>query len=137
MDWYLTALRKYSRFRGRSRRKEYWFFSLFNALIIIGLRVIGIVIASILTPSGDRTEGFLLPTLLSIVALLSTVYSLGTLIPSLAVLVRRLHDIGKSGWWLLIGLIPFIGGIILLIFSLQDSQPGTNQYGANPKEVRV
>lgn len=137
MDWYLTALRKYSRFRGRSRRKEYWFFTLFNALIALGLSIIGAVLAGVLTSSGASTGGLLLSTLLNIVSLLSAIYSLGTFIPSLAVSVRRLHDIGKSGWWLLIGLIPLLGVIVLLIFFIQDSQPETNQYGANPKENRA
>lgn len=137
MDWYLTALRKYARFRGRSRRKEYWYFTLFNILIGIGLSIVAGVIAGVLASSGANTGGLLVSTLLNIVNLLSVIYSLGTFIPSLAVLVRRVHDIGKSGWWILIGLIPLIGAIVLLIFTLQDSQPGTNQYGANPKENRV
>ncbi|MDP3125664.1 MAG: DUF805 domain-containing protein, partial [Thiobacillus sp.] len=67
--------------------------------------------------------------------LLSGLYSLAILIPSLAVTVRRLHDTGRTGWWLLIGLIPLIGAIVLLVFMLLDSQPGDNEYGASPKGV--
>jgi uncharacterized membrane protein YhaH (DUF805 family) len=67
--------------------------------------------------------------------LLSGLYSLAILIPSLAVTVRRLHDTDRTGWWLLIGMIPLIGAIVLLVFMLLDSQPGDNQYGAHPKGV--
>jgi uncharacterized membrane protein YhaH (DUF805 family) len=69
--------------------------------------------------------------------LLGTLYSLAVLIPGIAVSVRRLHDINRSGWWLLIGLIPIIGAIILLIFTAKDSQPGENQYGPNPKAITL
>ena len=69
--------------------------------------------------------------------LLGTLYSLAVLIPSIAVSVRRLHDINRSGWWLLIGLIPIIGAIILLIFAAKDSQPGENQYGPNPRAITL
>ena len=66
--------------------------------------------------------------------LLSSVYSIGVLIPSLALSVRRLHDIGRTGWWVLISIIPVIGVVVLLVFMLLDSEPGSNRYGANPKE---
>ena len=119
MDWYLEALKKYAVFEGRSRRKEYWFFSLFNA-IFSGV----FVMADVLFGSSAGMSG---------PGLLSSLYTLGVLLPSLAVLVRRLHDTNRSGWWLLISLLPLIGVLVLLVFCLQDSQPGENQYGANPK----
>lgn len=119
MDWYLSVLRQYAVFKGRARRKEYWFFILFNLIASLVLTVV------------DFMTGTLDPELG--MGLLSGLYSLAILIPSLAVTVRRLHDTDRTGWWLLIGLIPLIGAIVLLIFMLQDSQPGDNQYGANPK----
>jgi uncharacterized membrane protein YhaH (DUF805 family) len=113
MNWYLEVLRKYAVFSGRARRKEYWYFVLIHHTIIMILDSIG----KDLNP----------------VAILVGIYGLAVMIPYLAVAVRRLHDTDHSGWWLFIALIPFIGFIILLIFLVRDSDPNTNQYGANPK----
>ena len=113
MDWYLTALKKYAVFSGRARRKEYWLFMLFNIIIAI---VLGIV------------EG-----LSGGPGVLPSVYYLAVLIPAIAVGVRRLHDTNRSGWWLLLGLIPIVGAIVLLVFFVQDSQADDNQYGPSPK----
>lgn len=118
MNWYLTVLKKYAEFSGRARRKEYWMFALMNFLISILISIVGAVI-------GD-TDGL-------IAVSLSGVYALFIFIPSLAVTVRRLHDTNKSGWWILITLVPLIGGLVLLIFMIMDSDPNTNAYGANPK----
>jgi uncharacterized membrane protein YhaH (DUF805 family) len=113
MNWYLDVLKKYAVFTGRARRKEYWMFALFNVIIAIALGIIeGIV-------GGPGVLGGL--------------YGLAVLIPSIAVGVRRLHDTGRSGWWILIGLVPVIGFIVLIVFFATDGQPGTNQYGPNPK----
>ena len=114
MSWYLLVLKKYAVFSGRARRKEYWYFVLFNFII-------GIVLSLI-----DIFWGF---------PVLYWLYSLAVLLPYLGVSIRRLHDTGRSGWWLLIGLIPLIGAIILLIYMVSDSQEGTNQYGPSPKLV--
>jgi uncharacterized membrane protein YhaH (DUF805 family) len=122
MNWYLDALKKYAEFSGRARRKEYWMFALFNAIILVAIVVFTLVIASM-----DES-------LSMIGGLLIIVYSLATLLPGLAVAVRRLHDTGRSGWWFLIAFVPF-GGIVLLVFTVQDSAPGENQYGKNPKEI--
>lgn len=119
MDWYLGVLKQYAVFKGRARRKEYWFFILFNLIASLLLTVV-----DVMTGSLDAELGM---------GLLSGLYSLAVLIPSLAVTVRRLHDTGRTGWWLLIGLIPLIGAVVLLVFMLLDSQPGDNEYGANPK----
>jgi uncharacterized membrane protein YhaH (DUF805 family) len=117
MNWYLEALKKYAVFNGRARRKEYWYFVLFNFLA-------DIVLTFIDRAAGLNNEsGF---------GLFSGIYTLAILVPGIAVSVRRLHDTGRSGWWLLIGLVPFVGGIVLFIFTLQDSKPD-NQYGPNPK----
>ena len=121
MSWYLEVWKKYAVFNGRSRRKEYWYFVLFN--LIVGM-ALGLVDS--MTGMYNYEAGL---------GLLSGVYSLAVIIPGIAVGVRRLHDTGRSGWWLLIGLIPFIGAIVLIVFCVQDSQPGENGYGPNPKEV--
>jgi uncharacterized membrane protein YhaH (DUF805 family) len=118
MKWYFTVLKKYAVFAGRSRRKEYWMFQLFTSLIIAVLLAIDAL-------TGMKRDVGL--------GLLSSLYVLAVLIPSLAVLVRRLHDTERSGWWVFIGLIPLVGPIILLIFTVQDSQPGENRFGPNPK----
>ena len=115
MNWYLEARKKYAVFSGRARRTEYWMFMLFN--VIAGI-ILGIVDA-ILGTGG----------------VLGAIYALAVLIPGLAVSVRRLHDTSRSGWWLLIAFVPIVGAIVLLVFSLQDSTPGPNAYGPNPKEV--
>lgn len=120
MHWYIDVLKKYAVFTGRARRMEYWMFVLFNVIISIVLNVVDVA-AGLTLESGQ--------------GILSTIYSLAVLLPGLAVGARRLHDTGRSGWWLLIGLIPCIGAIVLLVFFVQDSEPGTNQYGPNPKGV--
>ena len=108
-QWFIYCLKqKYADFNGRARRKEYWWYALFQyiAFLVIGfIPIIGLLAA------------------------------LALIVPSLAVAVRRLHDIGKSGWNMLLLLIPFVGAILLLIFLTRDSAPGTNQYGPNPKGV--
>jgi uncharacterized membrane protein YhaH (DUF805 family) len=121
MSWYLEALKKYAVFSGRSRRKEYWFFLLFNIIVSI---VLGGIDALLGTFSSSANIG-----------LLSGIYGLAVLIPTLALTVRRLHDIDRTGWWILIGLVPLIGGIVLLVFALLDGTPGGNRYGLNPKET--
>jgi uncharacterized membrane protein YhaH (DUF805 family) len=113
MNWYLDVLKKYAVFEGRARRKEYWMFFLINVIITIALAIVERVIG---------TRG-----------VVGMLYSLAILIPCIAVSIRRLHDTDRSGWWLLIGLVPLIGAIVLLVFVVQDSTPGSNRFGANPK----
>ena len=121
MNWYLHVLKNYATFSGRARRKEYWMFFLFNVLISLGLGVLDVVAG---TYSVEYETGFF-----------SALYSLLVLIPSIAVSVRRLHDTNRSGWWILISLIPIIGVLVLFVFMCLDSQPGTNRFGVNPKEA--
>ena len=121
MEWYLKVLRQYADFNGRARRKEYWMFFLFNAIIVAILSLI------------DRFTGTYSLEWGS--GLLSGLYSIAVLIPGLAVAARRLHDVGKSGWMLLIAFIPIIGAIWLLVLFVTDSDPGNNKYGPNPKGV--
>ena len=119
MNWYREAFRKYAIFEGRARRKEYWFFALFNFLAVVVLSVVDMFFGTF------RQEAEL--------GLLSGAYVLAIVIPSLAVTVRRLHDTGRSGWWVLLHFLPVFGWIVLLLFTVQDSEPGANQYGPNPK----
>jgi len=120
MNWFLVAVKqKYADFSGRARRREYWFFLLVYLLINIALLVVDNLLGWFDADSG--------------VGVLSGIFTLALLIPSLSVAVRRLHDTDRSGWWLLIGLIPLIGGIVLLVFFVQDSQTGANRFGPNPK----
>lgn len=121
MKWYTHVLKNYVNFNGRARRKEYWMFFLFNLIFA----VCAAILDNLLGLSSKDMGGY---------GPIYGLYALATLLPGLAVAVRRLHDIGKSGWFLLIGLIPLIGGIWLLVLMCTDSQPGSNEYGANPKE---
>lgn len=121
MEWYLKVLRNYANFSGRARRMEYWMFVLFNVIFAIILMVLDNVL-------GINYDSEIL------YGPLYTIYALAIIIPSLAVLVRRLHDIGKSGWWFFISLIPLVGAIWLFVLIVTDSQPGENQWGPNPKE---
>ncbi|MFF5563887.1 DUF805 domain-containing protein [Streptomyces sp. NPDC012623] len=115
MNWYLDVLKKYAVFSGRARRKEYWMFVLINFVITVALGIIGNVIGA---------DG-----------VLNGIYSLAVLIPGLAVAVRRLHDTGRSGWWLLIGLVPLVGFIILIVFLAIEGERGANAHGENPKNA--
>ena len=120
MNWYLEVLRKYAVFSGRARRKEYWMFVLFNLIILIAIGLVETLLA--IRP--EQGTG-----------ILSTIYGLAVLIPSLAVGARRLHDTGRTAWWLLLLLIPVIGHIILIFLFVLDSDPGDNKYGRNPKTL--
>ena len=114
MKWFIKVITQhYADFSGRARRKEYWMYTLFYLIFSF--------VAGFL--DGILTTNFISP-----------LYILALFIPNLAVAVRRLHDTGRSGWWLLFGLVPIIGTIVILIFYLQNSSPGENQYGPNPKE---
>jgi uncharacterized membrane protein YhaH (DUF805 family) len=128
MDSFLEAIGKYADFSGRARRKEYWMFALFVFVIYIGLILAGGLLAGVVNHASHGVGGlvFLAPAYLFILAMF---------IPSLSVSARRLHDTGRSGWWILIGMVPFVGGIVLLVFHCQDSQMGPNEYGPNPKGI--
>lgn len=119
MYWYLQALKQYAVFRGRAHRPEFWYFVLFNIIISLVLTMV------------DNILGTFDPE--SNAGLLSGLYALAVLIPSIALLVRRLHDSGRSGWWVLIALVPLIGFVVLLIFAVLAGTPGPNQYGPDPR----
>ena len=154
MHYYTDVLKKYTVFKGRATRKEYWMFFLFNVLIVILLSIIGSII---LKATGSKTMG----------KLLSQIYSLAVLIPSIAVTIRRFHDIGKTGWWVLYFDLMYLTTVLLaailvlptlvlgvfgisfyfvllvflaitawsIIWRCKDSQLGDNKYGPNPKEI--
>jgi len=121
MKWYFTALRKGLTFRGRARRKEYWYFFLFNFLVAILLSFVDLQMGWM---SADLNSG-----------ILSGIYSLLIIVPSLAVSVRRLHDSDRTGWWALLLFVPLIGFLILLFFFAKDGTMGDNRFGADPKEI--
>lgn len=116
MEHFLSVVKQYANFQGRARRQEYWMFILFYFIFYVGAVII------------DSITG---------IGLLALIYSLALLVPSLSVAARRLHDTGRTGWWQLLLLIPLIGAIVLIIFLVQDSTPGDNQYGPNPKGVHA
>ncbi|WP_341220553.1 DUF805 domain-containing protein [Polaribacter atrinae] len=122
MNWFLKVVKEhYADFNGRARREEYWMFTLFNAIFSIAITVV-------FTGIGLAID---VPSL----AALSYIYTLALIVPSLAVMVRRLHDTGKSGWFFLVSLIPLAGPIWLLVILCTDSQNGENKWGENPKGV--
>jgi uncharacterized membrane protein YhaH (DUF805 family) len=110
--WKVVVLERFAQFTGRAGRAEYWWFFLAN--LIVSLVLAALSRASV------------------VFAILSVIYGLAVLIPSIAVGIRRLHDTGKSGWWILLALIPFVGYIILLVFFAMEGTPGPNQYGPPP-----
>lgn len=135
MSWYLGVLKRYADFNGRARRREYWMFQLFNLLAYLALSVVGAIIAVLLSlafssssPDATSTEAGI-PALGFAVPLL---YLLAVMVPTIAVTARRLHDQNKSGWFMLLGLIPSVGGIILLVFMCLESTPGPNRFGPSP-----
>ena len=114
MNWYLAVLKNYAEFSGRAGRPEFWWFFLFHFIILIVLAALG------------QRAGFF-----NIVYLL---YVLGTLIPYFAVSIRRLHDTDKSGWFLLIALIPLVGGIIVLVLLALPGNSDSNRFGPPPPD---
>lgn len=121
MDYFISALKNYATFTGRARRSEYWFFYLFYFIFL----VLAVILDNLLGITIEDTG----------IGPLYFVSILAMIIPGLAVTVRRLHDVGKSGWFYFIVLIPIIGSIWLLVLMATDGKPGRNQYGTNPKGI--
>lgn len=115
LDAVKSVYTNYVNFQGRARRSEYWWWFLFYLIVVL-------VLAGGVSAISDTLGGALY-----------AIFVLGSILPAIAVQVRRLHDTGRSGWWVLISLIPLVGFIVLLIFYASDSQPGENKYGPNPK----
>lgn len=119
MNWYFEALRKYGVFDGRSRRREYWTFYLLSSLLGFALGVLDLLMGTFNLAAG--------------VGLFSSLFALALFVPGLAVGVRRLHDTDRSGWWLLVALVPILGVIVLIVFLLQGGTPGPNRFGPDPR----
>jgi uncharacterized membrane protein YhaH (DUF805 family) len=117
LNWYIAVLKKYTVFDGRASRAEYWYFSLVNALISVLLSFVDFSLGYIHLSSG--------------IGLLSGVYTLAVMLPVTGVTIRRLHDINRSGWWVVIALIPLLGLIALLVMLVLKGTDGENPYGAN------
>lgn len=115
MIWYLKVINQFFDFSGRARRKEYWIFTLTSILISWALNLVDIFLGTY------------------IFSIISAIYSILIFIPSVAVLLRRLHDIGKSGWYFFLVLFPFIGWLWLLVLLCMEGEPKANKWGENPK----
>lgn len=126
MEWMLMPYRRYAQFDGRSRRQEYWMYFLFQILV----QAVGFVLIVLIGSMGDIGN-----ILSGILGLAFVVFVLGSIVPGIAVAIRRMHDIDKSGWTLLIGLIPLVGSIILLVFYCTEGTRGPNRFGPDPKDV--
>ncbi|MEG0092133.1 MAG: DUF805 domain-containing protein [Oscillospiraceae bacterium] len=117
MNWYIKVIKSYVNFGGRARRKEYWTFALINVAIVTGLNI------------ADAMMGFSIGNY----GLFGSIYSLFIMLPSIAVCFRRLHDVNKSGWWLLAALVPVLGWLWIVFCLIQEGTQGTNKYGDDPK----
>jgi len=120
MEWYIKVLKQYADFKGRARRKEFWMFTLFNFLATAAATILDNVLG--LTFADDIPYGPIY-----------VIYVLGVLVPGIAVGIRRLHDVNKSGWWIFIALVPLLGTLYLLYLNVKEGDAGKNQYGPDPK----
>ena len=121
MKWYIKVLKQYADFKGRARREEYWMFTLFQIIFGVTAMIIDNLLNSTIYP---LPYGYIY-----------LLFILITFIPSFALAIRRLHDVGKSGWMSLIVLIPIIGAIWILVLFVTDGQKEINKWGPNPKEI--
>jgi uncharacterized membrane protein YhaH (DUF805 family) len=131
MNLMFQPLRKYADFQGRARRSEFWLFWLFTLVVGFVLQMLGGMMGGAADPTNPMA---MYSSPAGIVLLL---FYLAILIPSIAVAIRRLHDTNRSGWWLLIALIPFIGALVLLVFYVLPGTPGPNKFGEDPKGGEV
>lgn len=129
MNYYLSVLKNYATFTGRARRSEYWYFVLFNIIFCVIAMFLDQMLGTTFTINSGA-GAMVLPY-----GYIYVLYALIVFLPGLAVTVRRMHDIGKSGWFILVSAIPIAGAIWLLILLCTDSIPGKNKYGTNPKGV--
>jgi uncharacterized membrane protein YhaH (DUF805 family) len=124
----MLPFKRYTDFRGRSRRREFWWY----ALVLGGSALVFFCAVGVISLAVFHQE----PTS-SALAVLEFIWGLATILPNTAVAVRRLHDTGRSGWWLLLSFVPLIGSIVLIVFYCLDSQPGANKWGPNPKGLQA
>jgi uncharacterized membrane protein YhaH (DUF805 family) len=115
VHWYTDVIRRYADFDGRAGRPEFWWFALLNVIVTVVVLIVGYAVLG-------SAHG----------AILADLYTLLVLLPSLGVEIRRLHDTDRSGWWILIALVPIVGGIVLIVFLALAGTPGPNRYGAAP-----
>ena len=123
MYWYIHALKNYFNFSGRARRKEFWMFTLFYTIFVLVVAFLD----SMLGSARSMEEA------LDLKGFFSFIYALAMLVPSISVAVRRLHDTNRSGWWILISLVPVVGIFMLLFFMVLNSDEGFNRFGSSPK----
>ncbi|UKK85400.1 DUF805 domain-containing protein [Sphingopyxis sp. BSN-002] len=123
MDWMLMPFRRYADFSGRSQRMEYWMFTLFNVIVVAAIFLITMLLGGFSSGDGPGT----------LFLVLIGIYALGTIVPSIAVTVRRFHDQDKSGWFYLLGFIPYIGGLVVFVFMCIEGTNGSNRFGPDPK----
>ena len=130
LEWMLMPYRRYADFSGRSRRKEYWMFTLFS--VIVSIVLVGMLFGGMsgISDTGEPQMGMLAYLATGLLVL----WGLGSLVPSIAVQVRRFHDQDKSGWFVLLGFIPYVGGIIVLVFMCLEGTRGSNRFGPDPKD---
>ncbi|MEH0194624.1 DUF805 domain-containing protein [Caulobacter sp. CCNWLY153] len=128
MSLMFEPLRKYAQFSGRARRSEYWLFALFTFAVSIAITILRLIVSG---PQSLESGNF------DALGLVSLAFSLAMFIPSLAVSFRRLHDTDRSAWWILIGLIPLIGAIVLLVFYILPGTTGPNKFGPDPKQTHT
>jgi uncharacterized membrane protein YhaH (DUF805 family) len=122
MAWYLMVWKRYAQFTGRSRRTEYWMFSLIHAAVFVAIEILALALAAVRAPGA----------IIFVTFTLCFLYAFAALVPYLAVSVRRLHDVGKSGWWMLLSFLPLLD-LLLIVFFCFDSELSGNHYGPNPK----
>ncbi|WP_300115411.1 DUF805 domain-containing protein [Sphingobium sp.] len=136
LDWMILPLRRYARFNGRARPREYWMFVLLVVLALVALSILETALGLAVTEQWVRTGPWGASAIYRTHGgPLTGLFALGILIPHLAVMVRRLHDTDRSGWWLLLGLLPLLGGLVLLIFFIIGGTRGPNRFGPDPIEV--
>jgi len=123
VQWYIKVLKQYAVFSGRARRKEFWMYTLFTIIFTILAMVLDNILGLTISINGESI-GY---------GWMYIAYGLATLVPNISVAVRRLHDINKSGWWMLIALIPILGSIWLLVLEVTEGDKGKNDYGPDPK----
>lgn len=124
-QWMIEPIRNYAKFSGRARRAEYWWFALF---VIIVSFVLGAIEAMIFGPGAFAPYG---------IGPIAGLFTLAILVPSIALTFRRLHDLDRSAWWVLLGLIPVIGTLVLLFWYVQRGTPGDNRFGPDPLATNV
>ena len=126
MEWMILPIKRYADFSGRSRRQEYWMFVLFQGIVVVVMAILA-GLTGAFDDGGGSTFGSI------VLGLLLLIYLGLFLIPGIAVQVRRFHDQDKSGWFVLLGFIPYVGGLIVLVFMCLEGTQGSNQYGPDPK----